>query len=85
METELEREITNLVAEIIEMEPQELWDKRSLQFVEELGVDSMLSLEVLAALEKKYRIEIPEENVLDLVHLQATIDLVQRRLQESAA
>ena len=85
METELEREITNLVAEIIEMEPQELWDKRSLQFVEELGVDSMLSLEVLAALEKKYRIEIPEENVLDLVHLQATIDLVQRRIQESAA
>jgi len=45
----------------------------------------MLALEILALLEKKYRIEIPEENLLDLVSLQSTIDFVDQKLKQRVA
>jgi acyl carrier protein len=84
MEHGLEREITTIVAEIIEMDADELWNKRNAHFVNELDVDSMLALEMLAVLEKKYRITIPEENILDLTSLQSTIDLVRAKLDHSS-
>jgi acyl carrier protein len=84
MEHGLEREITTIVAEIIEMEEDELWSKRDAHFVNELDVDSMLALEMLAVLEKKYKITIPEENILDLTSLQSTIDLVRSKLDLSS-
>lgn len=84
MEHGLEREITTIVAEIIEMEEDELWNKREAHFVNELDVDSMLALEMLAVLEKKYKITIPEESILDLTSLQSTIDLVRSKLDRSS-
>jgi acyl carrier protein len=83
MEHGLEREITTIVAEIIEMEEDDLWNKREAHFVNELGVDSMLALEMLAVLEKKYKIAIPEENILDLTSLDSTIALVRSKLDHS--
>ena len=74
-----------MLAEVVEMDETELWEKRNQRFVEELGVDSMLALEILALLEKKYRIEIPEENLLDLVSLQSTIDFVDQKLKQRVA
>jgi acyl carrier protein len=85
MEHGLEREITTIVAEIIEMEEEDLWSKREAHLVNELGVDSMLALEMLAVLEKKYKIAIPEENILDLTSLQSTIALVRSKLDRSSA
>jgi acyl carrier protein len=85
MEHGLEREITTIVAEIIEMEEDALWNKREAHFVNELGVDSMLALEMLAVLEKKYKIAIPEENILDLTSLDSTIALVRSKLDPSSA
>jgi len=82
VESVLEREITTLVAEIVEMDAGELWAQRDLHFVKDLGIDSMLALEILAALEKKYKIEIPEEEILDLTTLQSTIDLVHRKREQ---
>jgi acyl carrier protein len=83
--TEHEKDITKMLAEVIEMDEAELWEKRQLRFVDDLGVDSMLALEILALLEKKYRIQIPEENLLDLVSLQSTIDFVEQKLQQRVA
>jgi acyl carrier protein len=85
MTTELEKDITHMLAEVVEMDEAQLWEKRNQRFVEELGVDSMLALEILALLEKKYRIEIPEENLLDLVSLQSTIDFVDQKLKQRVA
>lgn len=80
----IEKEITDLVAEIIEMDTEKLWENRDKHFVEELDVDSMVALEILASLEKKYRIDIPEEDILELTSVRSTIDFVQRKLQEKA-
>lgn len=85
MANELERDITAIVADVTEMDEQELWDNRDKHFMDELDVDSMLALEIVAIIEKKYRIEIEEEELLDITSLNATIELVRRLLNQEAA
>jgi acyl carrier protein len=79
----LEKAITALVAEIVEMDETELWEQRDRHFSEELEIDSMLALEILASVEKNYRIEIPEEDLLDITSLESTIALVRRILKNA--
>ena len=45
------QDIRQLVAEILESEPSEIAE--SANFVKDLGMDSMMALEILAGIEKK--------------------------------
>ncbi len=85
MPTQLEQEITAIVAEVTEIDENELWEQRDKHFMDDLEIDSMLALEIVASIEKKYRIEIEEEELLDITSLNATIQLVQRVLDKDAA
>ena len=69
----LEEEIRSIIAEITEIEPEKIVPEAS--FVEELGMDSMMALEILAAIEKKYKIRIPEDKLMQLKNLKETIEL----------
>lgn len=71
----LEQEIRNLVAEVLESEPAKI--NPEAKFVEDLGMDSMMALEILAGIEKKYRIAIPEDNLPKFTTLNQTIKLVK--------
>ena len=53
--------IRKLISEISEVPEEEITD--SAQFFEDLGVDSMVALEIVASIEKKYRIAIPEDKI----------------------
>ncbi len=85
MTTQLAQDITAIVAEVAEIDEKQLWDNRDKHFMDELEIDSMLGLEIVASIEKKYRIEIEEEELLDITSLNATIELVQRLLGRDAA
>lgn len=74
-EKTLESEIKQMISEIIEAEPDKITPEAS--FVEDLGMDSMMALEILASIEKKYKIQIPEEKLTSITNLQATIDLAK--------
>ena len=71
----VEDDIRNLVAEILETEPTEI--KFDAHFVKDLGMDSMMALEVLAGIEKKYRIVVPEEALPKFTSLNATVAIVK--------
>jgi len=58
---QMKQEIKSLVADITEIPETEL--KEEAKFVEDLGVDSMMALEIVASVEKKYKIAIPEEKI----------------------
>lgn len=73
---DIDNEIKNLVAEIIEKNPAEL--AGDARFIEDLGVDSMMALEILAALEKKYKIAIPEEKLAEFTTLNEIIRVVKQ-------
>jgi len=71
----VEKDIRELVAEILESSPEEI--KGDANFVKDLGMDSMMALEILAGIEKKYRIVIPEDALPKFTDLNATVKLVQ--------
>ncbi|MGA1795526.1 MAG: acyl carrier protein [bacterium] len=76
---DLTQQIRTIVAEIAEIDEEEI--KGDSNFVEDLGFDSMMALEILAKLEKIYKIRIPEEELTKLVNLDQTVELVQRSLK----
>ena len=79
----LEKEITKLIAEIIETDDEEVWENRDKHLFEDLGLDSLLGLEIIASIEKKYRIEIEEDRLQEITTLNKTIKLVKDVLASS--
>lgn len=78
----VEKEITSIVAEVTEMTDEEIWEKREVDYFNDIGLDSLLALEILAMIEKKYKVQIPEEKLADMTSLQQTIDISKEVLIE---
>ena len=73
--TDIEKGIRELVAEILEAEPASL--DPNAHFVKDLGMDSMMALEILASIEKKFRIVVPEEMLPKFTSLNQTVLIVK--------
>ena len=71
----VEKDIRELVAEILETDPSEI--DGAANFVKDLGMDSMMALELLAGVEKKYRIVIPEDTLPKFTSLNQTVKIVK--------
>lgn len=76
----VEADLRELVATILEVEPNTIDEQAS--FVKDLGMDSMMALEVLASIEKKYKIIIPEETLAKFTSLSQTVKIVQNMLEK---
>jgi acyl carrier protein len=74
----LEKDLRDMIAKIVELEPDSI--TLDANFVEDLGMDSMMALEILAAIEKKYKIQVPEEKLNQLKNLGETIKLTKAYL-----
>ena len=75
---EIRKEVRRLVAEITEREPEEVSD--TALFQEDLGIDSLMAIEMLVAVDKKYRIQIPEEEFAAIKNVNDAVTLVERHL-----
>lgn len=73
-------EIKKMVAEIAEKTPEEIKDDAT--FGEDLGIDSMMALEIVATIEKKYKIIIPENEIPNIRSLQNVYDLVEKLIKK---
>lgn len=78
---DVEQDMRELIAEILEEEPSTI--DGDAKFVRDLGMDSMMALEILAGIEKKYRIAIPEEMLPKFTDLNTTVQLVTTILQKN--
>ncbi|PIU41661.1 MAG: hypothetical protein COS99_04255 [Candidatus Omnitrophica bacterium CG07_land_8_20_14_0_80_42_15] len=74
----LEKELRSLIAEIIEVEEEKITLDAS--FVEDLGMDSMMALEILAAIEKKYKLRVPEEHLTKITNLKQVLNTTKEFL-----
>lgn len=72
----IDQEVMQLIADIIEMDPSEI--NPDAHLVEDLGMDSMMALEILASIEKKFRIKIPEEDLPKITTVNRAIDLAKK-------
>jgi acyl carrier protein len=71
-------ELRELIAEVLELEPEEITDTGS--FVEEYDADSLRAIEILARIEKKYKVEVPQEDLAQMENLLAVYETVKGRL-----
>jgi len=76
----LENELKSIISEIVEIDPGKITPEAN--FVEDLGMDSMMALEILASIEKKYKLRIPEENLPKVTTLNKTIEIVNKFLNK---
>ncbi len=68
-------EILDIVSMVIEKEIKDI--PLDAHLIQEVGADSMMALEILAALEKKYRVIIPEEKLKEMTTVNKIINMVE--------
>jgi acyl carrier protein len=71
---EIRTEVIKLVAEITERSPEEISD--TALFIEDLGIDSLMAIEMLVAMDKKYKIHIPEEEFGKIKNVKDAVAMV---------
>ncbi len=69
-------ELREITAEVLELEPEEITDTGD--FVDEYEADSLRAIEILARIEKRYKVEIPQERLADMTNLKAVYDVVAK-------
>ncbi|HDR4862754.1 acyl carrier protein [Bacillus sp. FSL K6-0273] len=76
----LKEELRTIIAEVIEEEDFQDTD----DFVMNLGVDSMMALEIIAQIEQNYQITVNEEYLTRIRSLDAVHELVVQLLESQA-
>jgi acyl carrier protein len=81
-DSRLKDEIIRLVSGITETQIRK--EDVKVNFIEGVNVDSLMALEIVAALEKKYKIEITEKNFPKLATIDSIAGLVNELTGNSA-
>jgi acyl carrier protein len=76
-------EIRQIVAEVVEVDPKEVTP--DARFVEDLGMDSTMAIEILAAVEEKYRIAIPDNAIKKIATLNQAVALAKEYIAKEEA
>ncbi len=70
--------VKEMVADIAEVPINDVTDTAS--FMDNLGMDSLRAMELLVAVDRKYRIKIPESEFLSIGNVSQAVAAVQRHL-----
>lgn len=71
---QVHQEIKETLGKITRFDPSEIND--DLLFREELGIDSLMAMEILAKVENYYKIKIKEEDIINVKTVGEFIDIV---------
>jgi acyl carrier protein len=75
----LDREqLRGRIAEVLEVNPAEVGDDTA--FIDDLGVDSLMALEIVVVLEKSYGVKFQEAELRQVASLRQAYDLVAAKL-----
>lgn len=73
--------VRDIVEEVLELDEGELVDDKPF---EDYDFDSLLGLDILSALEKQFKIRIPEADFAKLVDVNSTVEMVEKHLDVAA-
>lgn len=76
MNNNIQEEIRDMVAEILEVPGEKLTPEAD--FFNDLNVDSLKAIEIVAAFEKKYRVIIPEQDIPNIRTLKQIVDYTKK-------
>ena len=80
MSADLKESLRRIVAEVSEVD--EIPDDTDFR---ELGIDSMMGIEIVAEIERTYKISVPESELKNMTSLTRVYELVQTYLAAPAA
>ena len=72
---DLKEKLRAIVAEVAELD--EVPDGTPFK---DLGIDSMMAIEIIADVERSYKIKIPEEELSQVVDLESVVRLVEAKI-----
>jgi len=78
--SDMKEELRALISEIAEKD--EIPDDVAFK---DLGIDSMMGVEIVAAIERKYQVKIEDSELAEVTTLNASMELVQRKRGKTAA
>ncbi|MGW2378994.1 acyl carrier protein [Streptomyces sp. NPDC001658] len=74
IDADLESKVKDIVTDILEIEPEDM--TLTSRFKEDHDADSLLAIEILASLEKTFKITIAQEQLVHMVNLQGVCEVV---------
>lgn len=79
----VDERVRKIVAEQLGIKPEELGNHQS--FVNDLGADSLDTVELIMAFEEEFDTEIPDEKAEKIVTVQDAIDYIKANLEQEDA
>jgi len=76
----VEQQVKEVVVEHLGVNPDEVTPEAS--FIDDLGADSIDTVELVMALEEKFEIKVPEEDAEKLTTVGAAIDYIKSHVAE---
>lgn len=76
----VEQQVKEVVVEHLGVNPDEVTPEAS--FIDDLGADSIDTVELVMALEEKFEIKVPEEDAEKLTTVGAAIDYIKSHVTE---
>ncbi|MEU8827222.1 acyl carrier protein [Streptomyces sp. NPDC048636] len=73
-------ELRTFVADVLDVDEEDVTD--DADFVKTLGVDSLMALEVMVVLEKKYAVKLEEQEMKDITCLRKVHELLVSKLEK---
>lgn len=77
----IEEQVKNIVAEQLGVKEDEVTNAAS--FVDDLGADSLDTVELVMALEEEFETEIPDEAAENITTVQQAIDFISAKAKEA--
>ncbi len=75
---EVQERVKKIVANVLKVDPDEVFDDAN--FIFDLGADSMQSLELVAAFEEEFDIEMDEDKALSIQTVADAVDFISSYL-----
>jgi len=79
---EIEKRVKKIVVEQLGVKPEEAVNDAS--FVDDLGADSLDTVELVMALEEEFETEIPDEEAEKIATIQQAIDYIKSQLEATS-
>ena len=76
---DLERQVKDIVAKVTEAELEEITP--DADFINDIGVDSLKAIEITGAIEKAFKISVPEDQIRNIRTLSQAVALTKQLLE----
>ena len=79
MSQDLRNQLRTIIAEVSEVD--EIPDETLFK---DLGIDSMMAMEIVSEVERTFKLSIPEDELKTMTHFNAVYQLVEKKLAAAA-